>query len=81
MRHEINDETKNTFQWLFSELWETFILSSLGEYDSIEEKLARVLLFATSNGITECSMALEEDLNKDALLSLISNFQDQDKSN
>jgi len=77
MTHEISDETKNAFQWLLSETWETFILASLGEYDNIEEKLARVLLFATSSGITECSMALEEDLDKEALQALINNFKDQ----
>jgi len=74
MKHEINDETKDAFQWLLSEMWETFILASVGEYDNIEEKLAKVLLFATSNGITECSMALEEDLNKDSLQELINKF-------
>ena len=72
---EITEETKNAFQWLLSELFESLILLTLGHDDIAEEKLTKVLLFSKQNGITECSMALEEDIDKEGLINLINKFK------
>lgn len=73
----ISPEIKNTFQWLLSELWEVLILSSIGEYDYIEEKVEKVLLFIKEHGISESSMALEEDINNEALVNLVNKFKQE----
>jgi len=75
IKKKVPEELKNTFQWLLSEMWEVFILSSLGEYDGIEEKLGKVLLFARKQGITEISMSLEEEISDEGLLNLINKFK------
>ena len=71
----IEQETVDTFHWIFSEIWNIYILARLGYYDMIEEKIERLLLFLKENGITEAAMSLEDDLNKESLISLINKFK------
>ena len=72
--NELDDATLNTFHWLLSEMWDIFVLAKLGYHDMIDEKLDKVIVFLNENGITESVMSLDGDINKEALVKLISKF-------
>ena len=73
----LNNEIGNTFQFLISELWNTLVLSSIGENDMVEERLIKVITFLKEKGITEEVMALEAPISKESIVNLISTFKDR----
>lgn len=72
---KIDEPTKDTLHWLISELWKAFILSKMAHLDMLEDELERIILFIKKQGISEVSMALEEDISIDGINNLIKQFK------
>jgi len=75
---EVKPEVKNTIQWLISELWEALVLSSIGSSDLIEDRLLKVITFLKSQGITETTMALEDEMSDESIKKLLEQFKKLD---
>lgn len=73
-KQDLSEEVLNTFHWILSEYWDILVLAKLGYHDMLEDKMEALLGFLKANGITEESMSLEGDINKEALINLINQF-------